>query len=101
MTPFSSSSRAHICFCSSKEAGLWLIAKPSFHIAHFTFTPTLRFCLDFIQPSASSLFTCECGHGLNASNTHLTSCVFRGQWITTHDAIKIIMYGENGDTPLH
>jgi len=91
MTPFSSSSKIHICSCSNKKARLWLIVKPSihsFHIAHSTFTSTLCFRLNLIQLSTFSLFTCECGHGLDTSNTHLTSCLFGGQWITTHDAIK-------------
>jgi len=38
-------SRAHICSCSGKGAGLWLIARPSicsFHITHFTFILALR-----------------------------------------------------------
>jgi hypothetical protein len=68
-----------------------LIVRPyihAFHIAHFTFTSTLHFCFNLIQTSASSLFTCECGHGLNTSNTHLTSCLFRGQETSTHDVIK-------------
>jgi hypothetical protein len=64
-----STSKARICYYSGKGAKLWLVARPSicsFCIAHFTFTSVLRFCLDLIQPSASSLFTCECGHGLDA-----------------------------------
>jgi hypothetical protein len=39
-------SKAHICSCSGKGAGLWLIIKPSIHsfrIAHSTFTPVLHF----------------------------------------------------------
>jgi len=35
---------------------------------------------------------CECGHGLDAFGTHLTCCLFRGQWIVTHNVIKNIMY---------
>jgi hypothetical protein len=113
MTPFSSSSKIHICSCLSKKARLWLIVKPSihsFHIAHSTFTSTLRFRFSLIQPSTFNLFTCECGHGLDTSNTHLTSCLFGGQWIATHDAIKTscmsllekvgMLYGKSGDTPL-
>jgi len=41
----------------------------------------------------------ECGHGLNAFGTHATSCMFGGQWITTHEAIGNILYAliwENG-----
>jgi hypothetical protein len=43
--------RAYICFCSSKGARLWLVARPfshSFCIAHSTFTSVLCFCLDLI-----------------------------------------------------
>jgi hypothetical protein len=42
----SSTSKARIRFCSNKGVGLWLFARPSiclFHIAHSTFTSTLRF----------------------------------------------------------
>jgi hypothetical protein len=105
--------RIHICSCSNKRAGLWLVAKlfiHSFHIAHFTFTSKLHFCLNLIQPSTSSIFTCECGHGLDAFNTHLVRCLFGGQWIATHDAIWNVMYAfvrkkwaccmESGGTPL-
>jgi len=70
----------------------------------------LHFHLSLIQPSTFSLFTCECGHGLETSNTYITSCLFRGQWIATRDAIKRscmsllekigMLYGKNGDTPL-
>ncbi len=78
----SSTSRTHIRFCSGKggEGGLWLIVRPFiclFHITHSTFTSVMFFVL-MIQPLASSLFTCECGHGLDASNTHLTGCPFGG-----------------------
>jgi hypothetical protein len=62
--------------------GLWLIVKPSIHsfrIVHFTFTSALHFCFNLIQPSTFSLFKCECGHGLDASNTHLTCCPFGGR----------------------
>jgi hypothetical protein len=52
----------------------------------------LHFCLSLIQPSTSSICTCECGHGLYASNTHLTRCSFEGQQIVTHDAIQNVMY---------
>jgi hypothetical protein len=68
--------------CSSKGAGLWLVVKPSihlFHIAHFTFTLVLRFRFSLIQPLASNLLTCECGHELDAFGTHLTHCPFGGQ----------------------
>jgi hypothetical protein len=40
----SSTSKAHICSCLGKGAGLWLIAKPS--IAHSTFTLMLCSCLN-------------------------------------------------------
>jgi hypothetical protein len=69
-------SKADIHFCSSKGAWLWLVVKPSirsFYITHFTFTSTLCFHLGLIQSSASSFFTCECGHGLDTSGTHLIS----------------------------
>jgi hypothetical protein len=91
----SSTSKAHIHSCSGKGARLWLVVRPtirSFHITHFTFTSTLNFCLDSIQPSTFNLFTWECGHGLDASSTHLIHCAFGGQRITTHDAIRNIMY---------
>jgi hypothetical protein len=74
-------SRAHIRSCSNKGARLWLIARPSicfFFIAHSTFTSTLHFCLGLIQPLESSLFMCECGHGLDASGTYLAHCPFKG-----------------------
>jgi len=35
---------------------------------------------------------CECGHGFDTSGIHLVHCPFRGQWITTHDAILNITY---------
>ncbi len=88
-------SKARIHSCSSKGAGLWLVVRPSicsFHITHFTFTSTLCFRFGLIQPLASNLLTCECGHGLNASGTHLARCSFGGQRITTHDNIKNVMY---------
>jgi hypothetical protein len=74
-------SKTQIHFCSGKGVGLWLVAKPSihsFHITHFTFT-SLHFCFGLIQPSTSSFLTCECGHGLDASNTHLVRCPFGSQ----------------------
>jgi hypothetical protein len=74
--------KAHICFCLGKGVGLWLIVKPFiclFRIAHFTFILTLHFHLGSIQPLTFNLFTCECGHGLNASSTHLAHCLFEGQ----------------------
>jgi len=77
----SSTFKTHICNCSSKGVGLWLIVRPSiclFHIAHFTFTSMLHFCFSLIQPLAFSLFMCECEHGLDASSTHLTCYSFGG-----------------------
>jgi hypothetical protein len=74
-------SKAHICFCSGKGPWLWLVVTPSIHsfsITHSTWTSMLRFCFGLIQFSATSLFTCECGHGLNASRTHLSHCPFGG-----------------------
>jgi hypothetical protein len=75
----SSTSRAHIHYCLGKGARLWLVVRPSiysFHITHFTFTLALNFCLDLIQPLTFNLFTCECGHRLDTSCTHLTHCAF-------------------------
>jgi hypothetical protein len=63
----SSSSGARSHSCLGKRARLWLVVRPFiglFHIAYFTFTLTLHFCLGLIQPSTFSLFTYECGHGL-------------------------------------
>jgi len=84
-----------ICSCSGKEVGLWLISKPSihlFHITHFTFTSSLCFHLDLIQPSTSNLLMCEHGHVFDTFGTHLTHCLFGNQWIATHDVIRNIMY---------
>ncbi len=83
-----------ICFCLSKGARLWLIVRPpicSFRISHFTFTLTLHFHFNFIQLSTFNFLTCECGHGLDAFGRHLACCLFRDQWITTHDAIRDMM----------
>ncbi len=52
----------------------------------------LHFCLGLIQHSTSNLLMCECGHGLDASNTHLTGCPFGGWRIATHDTIRDVMY---------
>jgi len=74
-------SRACICFCLGKGARLWLVVKPSiysFCITHFIFTSALHFHLNLIQPSTSSLLTCECGHKLDAFGTHLIHCMFGG-----------------------
>jgi hypothetical protein len=81
--------KVRIHSCLSKGAGLWLIVKPYIHsfLAHFTFTLVLHFHLE-----TSTFFMCECGHGLNTYGTHLAPCPFRGQHITTHYAIKDIMY---------
>ncbi len=100
----SSTSRARIYSCSSKGAWLWLVVRPSiysFCIAHFSFTSTLRFRFGLIQPSTFNLFTCECGHNLDASNMDLACCLFGGQQITTHDAVQNVMYAflqESGRT---
>jgi hypothetical protein len=91
----SSTFKTHIPFCLSKGVGLWLVVKPfiySFCITHFIFSSMLHFCFSLIQPSASNLFTYECGHELDASGMHLTHCLFGGQQIATHDAIQNIMY---------
>jgi hypothetical protein len=48
----SSTSKAHICSCSGKGAGLWLVVKPFiylFRIANFTFASALRFHFGLIQ----------------------------------------------------
>jgi len=103
----SSSLRAHIHFCLSKGARLWLVVRPficSFHIAHSTFTSTLCFHLALIQPLTSSFLMCECWHRLDASSTHLIHYLFGNQQITTRDAIWDIMYAftwKSGDTSLH
>jgi hypothetical protein len=107
-------SRTRIYFCSSKGARLWLVSKPSigsFHITHFIFTSALHFHLNLIQPSASNLLMCECGHGLDTFGKHLICCPFRGQRIATHDTIRNVtyslikrmstLYGESCGTPLH
>jgi hypothetical protein len=97
-----SSSRASIYSYLGKGAWLWLVVKPSiclFRITHIIFTSTLHFHRQVIQPSTFSLFTCECGHRLDASYTHLTHCPFGSQWIATHDTIQNVMYAlfqENG-----
>jgi len=52
----------------------------------------LCFHLGLIQPSTSSLLTCECGHGLDAFGMHLIHCAFGGKKIATNDAIQDIMY---------
>ncbi len=91
----SSTSKARIRSCSSKGVRLWLIVRlsiSSFHITHFTFTSTLCFCFGLIQPLASSILMCECGHWLDAFGMHLTCCPFGGQRIATHDTIKDVMY---------
>jgi hypothetical protein len=63
-----------------------------FCIAHFAFILVLGLYFGLIQPSASSLFTCECGYGLDTFNTHLIRCPFGDQRIVTHDAIQNIIY---------
>ncbi len=91
----SSTFRARIRLCSSKGARLWLVVRLSiclFHIARFTFTSALCFRFTLIQPSISSFFTCDYGHELDASGTHLVHCMFGGQQIATHDIIRNIMY---------
>jgi hypothetical protein len=60
----------------------------SFYIAHSTFTSSLFFCLSLIQHSAFNPLTYECGHKLQAFNTHLIQCPFGGQRIATYDAIQ-------------
>jgi hypothetical protein len=88
-------SKVCIHSCLGKGVGLWLIIKPSIHsfrIAHSIFTSTLHFHLGLIWPSTFTLLMCECGHELDASNMHLVCCLFRGQWITTHDVIRNVMY---------
>ncbi len=107
-------SKAYIRSCSRMGARLWLVTRPSnhsFHIAHFIFTSTLCFHLIFIQPSASSLVTCKCGHKLDAFSKHLVHCPFGGQQMPHMTPSKMscmpllkrmgTLYGENGDMPLH
>ncbi len=88
--------RTCICFCSSKgPTGLWLIARPFiclFHITHSTFTLTMHFRLDLIQPLTFSVVMCECEYRLNTSSMHLAHCLFRGQQIATHVVIIDVMY---------
>ncbi len=72
-------SKTCIRSCSGKGAGLWLVVRPSvcsFCITRFTFTSALCFRSNLSQPSASSFFTCECGHGLDAYGMHLARCPF-------------------------
>jgi hypothetical protein len=90
----SSTYRVRIRSCSGKGARLWLITRPfirSFCITHSTFTSTLRFHLNLIQLSASSFLTCECGHELDAFDTHLVHCPFGNQRITTHDVATLTL----------
>jgi hypothetical protein len=75
----SSTSKTRIPPYSCKGPRLWLVVRPficSFCIVCSTFTSVLCFRLNLIQPSPFSLFTCECGHGLDAFNTHLACCPF-------------------------
>ncbi len=91
----SSTYRTYIHFCLRKGVGLWLVVKSSiclFHIAHFIFISTLCFCFNLIQHSTFNLLTHECGHRLDAFDTHLTCCSFGGQWIATRDIIQNVMY---------
>jgi hypothetical protein len=86
---------ANIRSCLCKGARLWLIVRPyicSFHITHFIFISALCIRFGLIQPLASNLLMCECGHGLDASSTHLVHCPFGSQQIATHDAIRDIVY---------
>jgi len=86
----SSTSKTYICFHLDKGARLWLVTKPfiySFCITQSTFTSTLHFHLNLIQPSAFSFLMYENGHKLNTSSTHLVHCPFWSQQITTHDTI--------------
>jgi succinate dehydrogenase hydrophobic anchor subunit len=86
----SSTSRACICSCLGKGERLWLIVRPSiclFHIAHSIFILVLPFHLGLIKFLTSNFFMCECGHGLDAFDTHLICCSFGGQRIATHNAI--------------
>jgi hypothetical protein len=91
----SSTSKAHICSCSSKGAKLWLVVRSSmhsFHIAHSIFILALHFHLNFIQPLTYSLLMCECAHKLNTFSTHLSHYPFGGQWIITHNTIGSVIY---------
>jgi hypothetical protein len=90
----SSTSKACIHSCSSKGRGYgWLLNHLLVcFVSHILFSPSLCFHLGLIQPLSFSFLTCECGHGLHASNMHLTYCLFGGQWIATHDTIRNVMY---------
>jgi hypothetical protein len=95
MTPFLQHLEPAFIFVQVRGLGLRLVVKPSiylFCITHSFFISTLHFCLNFIQPSASNIFTCDCGHELDVSNIHLVRCPFGGQRIATHDAIQNVMY---------
>jgi hypothetical protein len=75
----SSTSKTYICFHLDKGARLWLVTKPfiySFCITQSTFTSTLHFYLNLIQPSAFNFLMYENGHKLNTSSTHLVHCPF-------------------------
>jgi hypothetical protein len=49
--------------------------------------------IPFPQPAFAFVKSDICsGHGLDAFGMHLACCLFRGQRITTHNAIRDIMY---------
>jgi hypothetical protein len=88
-------SKADVCFCSSKGVDLWLVVRPSiysFCITHYIFILALHFQFNLIHPLAFNLLKCECGHELDAFGPHLARCPFGGQHITTHDTIRNITY---------
>jgi hypothetical protein len=84
--------KVRIRSCLGKRARLWLIIRPSirsFRITHSIFTSTLRFRFSLIQPSTSNFLTCECGHKLDAFDTHC--CPFGNQQIITHDVTTLTL----------
>jgi hypothetical protein len=74
MIPFPQHPKLAFVFFLARGQGFgWLLGHLS---ACFTFTSMLCFHFDLIHHLASSLFMCECGHGLDASGTHLTHYPF-------------------------
>jgi len=71
----------------------WLLSHLCIHFtSHIYFHVSIAFYFGLIQPSTSSLFTCESGHRSDASSMHLVHYPFGGQQITTHDTIQNTMY---------
>ncbi len=84
-----STSKLRIHFCSNKGVGLWLVGRSFIYLFritfYFHFNVAFLFQFDLIFDIYS--LTCECGHGLDAFNTHLVCCMFGGQQIAIHIAI--------------